>query len=430
MAVTHRSIGVVAESSFGSLVASTGLPDKTLTYESMPVERDPVIIYGEVIASERSDTRDGPYGMPPEPDTVYSSGLRVQRRTGSVELRLDLTSVGAGVANYDSNYLGKLLGGGFKTAKHSAATDTSGGAANENKFTPGTTSTNYAIGNLIGVDHNGRAEYSAVTANNVSGDITISPAVSASSAIDTGAIIQMLQTWYADRTGITEHSLSFRVDGVNFRTFVWGAVLESIAISLDNGRLMADLVYQAACIQDAHNEAAGPVEPVYNSGAPALFRGAYVVVSSTAPTSRTDASTGDTLARTELDCESFTFTITNTLTPKGRSNSIIAMSGMDVSDVNVECSLTLSTVDTTLNNDYFNRQLRQVLIGTGPIGNGLGCALMIPAGYLTTDPSKYDVSGNDIVRQTLNYAQSRFGGDVSNSGAGNSPVRIGLTVGS
>jgi hypothetical protein len=55
---------------------------------------------------------------------------------------------------------------------------------------------------------------------------------------------------------------------------------------------------------------------------------------------------------------------------------------------------------------------------------------MIPAGYLTTDPSKYDVSGNDIVRQTLNYAQSRFGGDVVSTGAANSPVRIGLTVGS
>jgi hypothetical protein len=240
----------------------------------------------------------------------------------------------------------------------------------------------------------------------------------------------MLQTWYPSRTGTTTHSLSFRVDGVDFQTFVFGAVLESIAISLDNGRLMADLVYQAACIQDDHDNAGGPIEPVYNSGAPALFRGAYVVVSSTAPTSRTDATTGDTLARTELDCESFTFTVTNTLTPKGRSNSILAMSGMDVSDVNVECSLTLSTVNTTLNDDYYNRQLRQVLIGTGPVGNGLGCALMIPAGYLTTDPSKYDVSGNDIVRQTLNYAQSRFGGDVSNSGAGNSPVRIGLTVGS
>lgn len=429
MAVTHRSIGVVVESSFGSLDTATGLPNKGLTYVSMPVERDPVIIYGEVISSERNDTRDGPYGMPPEPDTVYSGGSRVQRRTGSVELRLDLTSVGAGVNDYDSNYLGELLGGGFLTAKHTVTSDTSTAASDANTFTPTTTSTNYAIGNLVGVNYQGRAEYSAVTDNDVTGDVTISPAVSATAAISS-ATVQMLQTWYPSRTGTTTHSLSFRVDGVNFRTFVWGAVLESIAISLDNGRLMADLVYQAACIQDDHASFSGPIEPVYNSGAPALFRGAYVVVSSTAPTSRTDATTGDTLARTELDCESFTFTVTNTLTPKGRSNSILAMSGMDVSDVNVECSLTLSTVNTTLNDDYYNRQLRQVLIGTGPVGNGLGCALMIPAGYLTTDPSKYDVSGNDIVRQTLNYAQSRFGGDVSNSGAGNSPVRIGLTVGS
>jgi len=429
MAVTHRSIGVVVESSFGSLDSTTGLPDQTLSYTSMPVERDPVVIYGDVIASERSDTRDGPYGMPPEPDTVWSSGSRVQRRTGSVELRLDLTTVGAGVNDYDSNYLGKLLGGGFLTAKHSVTTDTASAASDANTFTPTATSTDYAIGNLVGVEYQGRAEYSAVTDNNVSSNVTISPAVSATAALN-GATVRMLQTWYPSRTGTTTHSLSFRVDGVNFRTFVFGAVLESISISLDNGRLMADLVYQAACIQDDHSSFSGPIEPLYNSGAPAFFRGAYVVVSSTAPTSTTDASTGDTLARTALDCESFTFTVTNTLTPKGRSNSILAMSGMDVSDVAVECSLTLSTVTTALDSDYFNRQLRQVLIGTGPVGNGLGCALMIPAGYLTTDPSKYDVSGNDIVRQTLNYAQSRFGGDVVSTGAGNSPVRIGLTVGS
>ena len=53
---------------------------------------------------------------------------------------------------------------------------------------------------------------------------------------------------------------------------------------------------------------------------------------------------------------------------------------------------------------------------------------MLPAAYLTADPSKYDVSGNDITRQTLSYAAGRFGGDVSNSAAGNSPVRIALGV--
>ena len=104
------------------------------------------------------------------------------------------------------------------------------------------------------------------------------------------------------------------------------------------------------------------------------------------------------------------------------------MSEMEISDVDVELNLTLTTLNTTLNSDYFNRTVRQVLVGTGPIGDGKGCAFMLPAAYLTNDPSAYDVSGNDIVRQTLNYKQTRFGGDVAETGAGNSPVRIALGV--
>ena len=62
------------------------------------------------------------------------------------------------------------------------------------------------------------------------------------------------------------------------------------------------------------------------------------------------------------------------------------------------------------------------------MGDGKGCAFRIPAAYLANDPSAYDVSGNDIVRQTLTYKQSRFGGDLSEANAGNSPVRIALGV--
>ena len=93
MTVTHRSISVAKESSFGSLSSSTGLPDNSgLTYVSIPCERDPIVIPGEVVASERNDARDGSYFVPPEPDTVYSSGSRVRRRTGQVVVRVDLTT--------------------------------------------------------------------------------------------------------------------------------------------------------------------------------------------------------------------------------------------------------------------------------------------------------------------------------------------------
>ena len=160
--------------------------------------------------------------------------------------------------------------------------------------------------------------------------------------------------------------------------------------------------------------------------------GAYVVVSSTAPSSLTNATSADALGRIDLDAEDFSLTYTNTLTPLSHSNSILAMSGMEISDVSVELSLTLSTVNTTIKDDFFNRLVRQVLVGTGPQGDGQGCAIMLPAGMLTVDPNVYDVSGNDIVRQQLTYQQSRYAGDFSTlayeTNAGNSPFRIGLGI--
>jgi hypothetical protein len=432
MSVTHRSISVATESSFGSLV--DGLPSYSgLTYTSVPCERDPIIIYGDVVVSERNDARDGTYSLPPEPDTVWSGGSRVRRRTGTVEIRLDLTTVGSSVNNYSSNYLGELLGAGFLTQAGLTHSDAVTSVVDVNNFTPTTTSTNYVTGSIIGADLGGRAEYSSVTDNNVSGDISVSPAFSSSF---TGTpTMRLLQTWYCptrDNLGTTQHSLSFRVDGVDFRSYAYGCRLESMTLSLDNGRVMADLVYQAAIIQDDHGNAVGPVEPSYNSGAPCFFRGSYVVISDGAPTSLTDAGlTGDTLGRISLDVEDFTLTITNTLTPIGHSNSILAMRDMEVSDVDVELSLTVTTPNTTINNDFFNRQLRQVLVGFGPIAAGQGGAFMLPAAYLTNDPSKYDPSGNDIVRQPLTYKMSRFGGDVADTGdVYNSPFRLALGKGS
>jgi hypothetical protein len=155
-----------------------------------------------------------------------------------------------------------------------------------------------------------------------------------------------------------------------------------------------------------------------------------VVISDASPTSLTDATTGDTLGRIALDCEDFTLTVTNTLTPVGHSDSILAMRDMEVSDVDVELSLTISTPNTTINSDFFNRTLRQVLVGFGPLAAGQGGAFMIPAAYLTVDPSKYDPSGNDITRQQLTYKASRFGGDVSDGqNLYNTPFRLALTRG-
>ena len=430
MSVTHRSLSVAVESSFGSLSSSTGLPDVSgLTYTSIPCERDPILIYGDVVASERNDARDGSYTLPPEPDSVESGGVKVRRRTGQVQLRVDLTTIGTTANNYTTNYLGYLLGAGLLTQISPTLTDTASGVISKNVFTPTVGFAAATVGTILSSELNGRSEYSAITDNDVGGNVSVSPAFGAGF---TGTpTVRGTQTWFTGSrtsTGDKEHSITFRVDGVNFRTYAYGCVLESLAISLDNGRLMADMTYQSALIQDDHGSAVGPIEPVYNAGSPPFFRGSYVVVSSTSPTSLTSTATGDTLARTELDCEGFSFTLTNVLTPLGHSNSILAMSNYEIGDVTTELTLTLSTVNTAINDDYFARTVRQVIVGTGPTGDGKGAAIMLSAGHLTTDPSKYDVGGNDIVRQQLTYASSRFGGDVAETGAGNSPVRIALGI--
>jgi len=435
MTVTHRSISIAKESSFGSLSASTGLPDNSsLTYISIPCERDPIVIPGEAVASERNDARDGSYFVPPEPDTVFSSGSRVRRRTGQVVVRVDLTTIGASADTYAANYLGHLLGAGLKNQLPSIVDgDAASGIPNANKFTPTTGYAAADVGCLIGAELNGRAEYSAITDNDESGKVVVSPAFS--SGFTGTPTLYSLATWYVpsrNNTGTKDHSVSFRIDGVNYRSYAYGCVLETLAISLDNGRLMGEFTFQAALIQDDHSSAVGPIEPTYNAGSPPFFRGSYVVVSNGSPASLTNGTAGEAQGRIALDCEDFSLTLTNTLTPLGHSNSILAMSGMDITDVSVELSLTLSTVNTAIADDYFNRTVRQVIVGTGPIGDGKGCALMIPAAQLTADPSTYDVSGNDIVRQQLTYQQSRYAGDFTaasyEANAGNSPFRLGLGV--
>ena len=137
------------------------------------------------------------------------------------------------------------------------------------------------------------------------------------------------------------------------RTYAYGCKLVSLNISVNNGRLMGAFTFQAALIQDDHANATGPIEPLVLGGATQHFRNAYAVVSSPVTYSRTNisGSTGEELDRIALDAETFTFNITNTLTPKGFSNNILTMSDMEVTNVDLECTLTLSAVKTDIANE-------------------------------------------------------------------------------
>ena len=106
MSVTHRSISVATESSFGSIDTSSGLPSPSgLTFLSLPCEKDPIVVYGDPVVNERTEARDGPHGLPPEPDTVWSAGSRVQRRTGQVQVTIDFTTIDRKSTRLNSSHI-------------------------------------------------------------------------------------------------------------------------------------------------------------------------------------------------------------------------------------------------------------------------------------------------------------------------------------
>jgi len=412
MAVTHRSLSIAVESVFGSVASGTGVPDPTgLTYYSIPCERDPIVVPGEPPVSERNEGRDGPHGLPPELDTTSVSGTRQQRRTGTVTVRCDFTTLGSSAANYDATALGLLLGAGLARTIPAAASDTVTAAVSDNRFTP-TAAASFKLGGLIGIELSGRAEYAHVTSLDAGGlgDIGYSPELSRALNATAPDVVRLLETWYVprgDNSGTVNSSVAFRVDGVGVRSYATGCKLESLNITIDGGRLMGEFTFQAAHIYDDHGNAGGPVEPVTLTGSTPHFRSCYLRLSDAASTSRTNVSgnAGDELGTIDLSVSSFDLTLTNTLTPIGQSSSLIGMSDMEVSDV----------------------VIRSLLIGSGPVGAGQGMALNIPGAYLTVDPLIRQIDG-EIVQQQLTYSASRFGGDNGSTDAANSPFRLALGI--
>lgn len=453
MTVTHRSLSIATESSFGSLQAN-GIPGPTgLTWLSMPVERDPIVSYGDPVFNERNQARDSSTFLPPEPDTMWDgNNARIHRRTGTVNLRMDITTLGSGSGetDYSNTAIGQLLGAFFKsyTPGLQGAQEVTIDGTNANKITATSVTTveELVSGCLFGYKNaGGITEYSAITAANVGvGHISsFSPALTAGTGSDID--IYPMQTFFPGiqlESGEVLSSVAFRVDGQAFRTYAFGCVGTQLQILVEGGRVMLDATLQAAFITDDHDGSYyseafnGPVEPQPLPGPVQHFRGARVTLSNAAVVhSRSDAagSFGETQARREFKTETFSITVTNSVQPLAHSTSILTMSGMEVVQVNVEASVTLSDPDTVIKNDFRDQVIRQLMISTGPLlsSGGTGCCFFIPAAFLTVDPRKYEITGDDsIVKQTLTYKHARFGGDIKASGAvdvpSNSFFRIGL----
>lgn len=442
MTVTHRSLSIATEGSFGSLNAD-GIPAPDgLTWLSLPCERDPVVLAGEVTMNERLETRDGSHALPPEPDTMWDgSGNRIHRRTGTLQVRIDFTTLGAVSGDYDDTGIGQLLNAGFKTWKPALNGGQSVTFSADNKFDSATVSPELVGGALLGYRNTGGvAEYTSVTASDVGANHTCS--ISPKLTIGNGATATLfpMQTWFPGvglESGEVQSSVAFRVDGQGFRTYAFGCKLQSLAISVEGGRVMGDFTFLCAFITDDHDGSyygeafTGPVEPQPLAGASQHFRGTHVVLSDTPVLfSRANITGlyGEQLARREFKTEGFSLNITNTLSPLAHSSSILTMSDMEVTNIEIECTVTLTDPDTSIADDFRDRVIRQLMIGTGPVKAGCGMAIYLPSAFLNVDPRKYEVNG-EITKQTLVYKASRCGSDIDGGLTdipANSFIRIGL----
>jgi len=447
MATKHAiSIKVADEfGSFGSLDPTTNLPAATafgaavLFAAEQPTLTDP----GEPVMDVRDEARSGYYELPPEPNTVCdSSGSPVKRSeaqvTFSYQVRTggDFASLGGG---YDGSVLAMLLASGMQdgsspllAADYADPVSAPGPPPDTANSFVGTGTGIFAIGDLIAVDIDGKREYAKITDITVAASDTVffSPAFSRALTNVSADVVRTVRT-FSQSNATVGNSVAFQLDGDGWRANCYGCRWSSISWTTTPGRrLILEWTFKSALVQ-YDNASASIGDPVRLRGKPAHMLAAAQVMSAAVPEANdSPAPTAPYLLAqaAEVDVDEFACTITNTLVPKGSSQSILGMSDWEVANQVTELTLTLSVPNTAFTDDFVNQVRRMVMVGFGSPGAGQGVVLSLPGGVLKSDPDVRDLS-TDLVRQVLTYGAGRWAGDVFPGGyvASNTPLQIGLT---
>lgn len=420
MSTTHiKSLSVAVESSFGSISATTGLPDISgLTFGSLECDRSPIITYGDPPVNERVEARAGPYNLPPEPDT---SGSKV-RRSGTFTIEKVHAGIGGGTAfaTVDALPDHKLWNAVMKRTVAGAASDAATTGADDNTW-DATTPGSYDIGIGVALNIAGRGEYSFVTG--IAGDaITVSPALSRTlTGADTARICQ---TYCVTNTlGGYGDSLAFTADGIGFRTIMVGCRPESVALSLVGKQLKEVWTIRFAHSFDDHDNAA-VVDPVVPDGYVAHMLDCYTVVGGTAVNG---VSAPAAIARDTIAVDEFSATLSWTLAPKGYSENITGMSDLEVVDFNAEVNIVASAACSSLpQSAFYTKQMHPLLVGFGAVSEGNGLCMYLPAAALQNDPGVRDFGG-DYQRYIYNFKQGGpYTGDDSTTAPAGSCFRIAM----
>ncbi len=412
MSTTHlRSLIIVEEDIFGSLDAATGLPDRTIFGDGVvwDIDRASITTWGEHPQNDRDDIRAGFHGVPADPETIVDgNGDPIQRRTGEVQVEATVRTFGTA----DPSTLAwawALAAGLTPLAYPTNRSVTVGTEVGSAQFgVPDATAADIPTGTMLAYlpGAAGPAAFGAVVKKDSDAGTTtvsVSP-VLPKATLEVDDVIRQCATWGSLPGRTLGKSVAFRGDGHGFRQYAHGCRLRSLALKSEGRRLRATLTFDATIIQSGHDEvdstgsniARAPTRPAASQVLHTL--GADVTLSDITEGAGDAPRVG---GRTVICPDEWSVTITNTLTPVTCWGSILGMSEMEVTDRMCEVSLTLATPLPALADDYLKRQHRTLAMAWGP-APGLG--LILPAAYLTADPSGRELGG-DRVRQVVTFRE-------------------------
>lgn len=423
---TIKSMGISPESGFGNL-DSNGIPDGTgLTYVSMEIARAGIDTADEIPQNERLDARAASYELPPEPDTAWESGARIQMATGTITIEMPYRGIGTPAAPFletKNLQLGIMLSSVLSRMVATAVSDAPSGAVGVNEFTPGVLG-NLSGGQIFGLLINNRAEYSAVT--DKPANVIHSPALSAGA--QPGDTLRLADTYYIDDCFAHGDSFALRLDGCDFRRYAMGCRLQSLSLTLAGRQLRWTAVIQSQFIYN-DNANAATVDPQLPAGQIAHLLESYVVMSNSPVNGVTaPAQSG----RTTLQLNTFDATLTFGLGNKGTSENAMGVAEIEPFSFTAEITMNASIFNATPEDSFWEQGLYELMIGFGPLvgvgGTPLGgVALYIPAALMSNDVGRFNVAGEELVTYDYNFkAGGPWTGDVQTAGAAGSIFRIGL----
>lgn len=423
-----RSLRVAKESTFGSIVSTTGQPSSSgLSYFGAEFERASLTTFGgESELVENGTAVLGPGGLPPEVAASWTAaGARVRRQTGDITVQMRVKGWGSGntgIGNANNMPLSLMLASGLDLVDSGGVALVPTGMGANNGIVTFAAPPTFAVGEVVLANVDGCVIPNRVV--DIDGNDAIFShywprALTGSDSIQRGLNFRVGR---GSNTGSVKESVVLEARSLDAIYEAFGCRLLSASFSNENGQVLVELTMRASIIvTDVSPAGVTPVSADRIAAPTCVHRGVALY--------RTDGDTGIiggatapislAASKVPFELDGLTFAITNELIPVGTGCPAIGMSNMEVSNTTVTLEYTSRAPTDADELDLLNQVCRGIAIAAGPLSDGStalnGMALDIPAASLTAD-ANVTAEDDGLLQQTRSYQMRDYDGDSPSTG--------------